>query len=194
MQIDNSNTWETYDDEDKDDLYAAPSAPPPVHVTESYCNISRPLHIDPTLYDEPEPSPTLNRRLKEGRISLNKHMPIHAKTILSYLFKKNNILVIINLLNTLWQKRFIIQKAVTSTVHKGLHTSSKIHHHHAHRSGIAQTMLLLAALNTTSHVLAKKSIHWASKSIHNMGGLDSVLLALSTVALTKSIQRSERIF
>ncbi|CAO3612625.1 unnamed protein product [Mucor hiemalis] len=57
------------------------------------------------------------------------------------------------------------------------------------------TAILL--LKTTSHltlVVRKIISKWLSHTIRNMGGLDSVILAISAVAFAKTMQKSDRIF
>jgi hypothetical protein len=59
----------------------------------------------------------------------------------------------------------------------------------------ATTALLL--LSTTSHLLAmlnKIGSRWLLGVIKSMGGLDSIVLAVSTILFTKSVQNSSRIF
>ncbi|GAA5801551.1 hypothetical protein HPULCUR_006999 [Helicostylum pulchrum] len=57
-----------------------------------------------------------------------------------------------------------------------------------------QTFILLLA--TVSHLLVrfqKIGYKWAAHTVRNMGGLDSVVLALSAIIFAKSIQRTNRI-
>jgi hypothetical protein len=65
-----------------------------------------------------------------------------------------------------------------------------------HRSkGPVITAMLV--LSTTSHLMAvlnKMGTRWLSRTIRSMGGLDSIVLAVSTIIFTKSIQSSSRIF
>ncbi|KAI8983826.1 hypothetical protein BDB01DRAFT_117343 [Pilobolus umbonatus] len=104
------DTWEIYDDEDKDDLFAAPSSPPPLHITESYYHIhsARPMkHEYPYLDDKKQKSILQNNidKVTQG------HFPINTKQLLSFIFRKNNILAIITVLSKIWRERTTIQKA-----------------------------------------------------------------------------------
>ncbi|KAG2212401.1 hypothetical protein INT47_001762 [Mucor saturninus] len=143
-----------------------------------------------------------------------------AKISTKLIFQNNNLLLIANIVNKLWRAResfikpalhitnnlrFIMKNGgyknlLRYTMHfVQYHFSKQQHHHHqsslVHNSSPATTMILVLA--TMSHllvVLKKVGLKWASKTIRNMGGLDSIVMAVSAIAFAKSIQSSGRVF
>ncbi|KAI8054811.1 hypothetical protein BDF21DRAFT_431098 [Thamnidium elegans] len=140
-----------------------------------------------------------------------------AKTLMKTLFKNNNLLLMANIVNKLWKARlsfitpilpimkqliFIIRhnsykQLITYSVHFIRHhimnqTQKTVSIHRTVHP--IQTFILLLA--TVSHLLVrfqKIGYKWAAHTIRNMGGLDSVVLALSAIIFAKSIQRTNRI-
>lgn len=153
--------------------------------------------------------------------SIRRQIYTIAKILTKLIFQNNNLLLIANIVNKVWRARASFIKPVlhiTSNIrfimknggYKNLlrytihfvqyHFSKQQHHHHhrsvlQHNSSPATTMILVMA--TMSHllvVLKKAGLKWASKTIRNMGGLDSIIMAVSAIAFARSVQSSGRVF
>lgn len=84
---------------------------------------------------------------------------------------------------TTQQQKHIIQQQATRKNNKGA------------ASPLGVVILVRAATVSRALVVLKKmGPKWIHKALRNMGGLDGIVLAVSTIAFTKSIQRSDRIF
>jgi hypothetical protein len=146
-----------------------------------------------------------------------------AKTLIKFIFKNNNLLLIINIVNKLWKQRiqfiqptvFVLKQAMFIIQHNSCQQCIKyfIHFLNYHFNKVFTNkrqvhimttkkssknpftnIILLSA--TIIHLLAgftKIGSKWIQSFIKSMGGLDSIVLAICTIAFTKSLQ-SDRIF
>lgn len=211
LEIDVTKYWE------EDDALGPPS-PPPTHLiyfpetyagTKSWQQVNTYIpHRQNSNNDTPEKKPYLIRR----------QLYAFAKTLIKTLFKNNNLLLMANIVNKLWKARHsfitpilpILKQLIFIVRHnsyKQLITYSIhfIRHHlmHQRRNTVStahrtahpiQTFIVL--LTTVSHLLVrfqKIGYKWAARTVRNMGGLDSVVLALSAIIFAKSIQHKDRI-
>ncbi|KAG2236396.1 hypothetical protein INT48_008378 [Thamnidium elegans] len=210
LEITITKDWE------EDDTLGPPS-PPPAHLiyfpetyagSKSWQQVNTYIpHRQSNNNDIPEKKPYLIRR----------QFYTFAKTLMKTLFKNNNLLLMANIVNKLWKARlsfitpilpimkqliFIIRhnsykQLITYSVHFIRHhimnqTQKTVSIHRTVHP--IQTFILLLA--TVSHLLVrfqKIGYKWAAHTIRNMGGLDSVVLALSAIIFAKSIQRTNRI-
>lgn len=201
LEIDVTKDWEE-----------GPPSPPPAHLiyfpenyagTKSWQQVNTYIpHRQNNNNDTPEKKPYLIRR----------QLYAFAKTLIKTLFKNNNLLLMANIVNKLWKARHsfitpilpILKQLIFIVRHnsyKQLITYSIhfVRHHlvHKQRNTVSthqtahpiQTFILLMA--TVSHLLVrfqKIGYKWTARTVRNMGGLDSVVLALSAIIFAKSIQ------
>lgn len=208
-------TTETVNIEATDDIYEPPSSPPPVHAIyfpESY-------HYAGTSQDD-----TPKQSIGRTSYSIRRSTYTLAKKSLKLLLRNNNILLIANYLNKVWKQRVFLYRAIDAAVyfirchgykqtlfyvihffrfqilkyliHQKLLSSTAADHSLATATQYGlnnpkKSLFLAVSLLKHSWVLILKMI---SKTIKSIGGVDSILLAFSTIALTKSFQQSNTIF
>lgn len=202
-------------DIDSEDIYEPPSSPPPVHAIyfpESY-------HHAGTPQDDIH-----HQSVQKNFYAVRRTTYTLAKKTLTLLIRKTNLLLITNYLNKLWRHRMIFYRGMDTAayyVRTNGYRKTLLYVIHFFRFQIIKYLIKqnLLSSKAQSQSLAnvaqysldnpRKSFFVAlsllkhtsifimkfiSKSIKNIGGLDSILLAFSTIALTKSIQHSNTIF
>ncbi|KAL9549737.1 hypothetical protein MBANPS3_005070 [Mucor bainieri] len=147
-----------------------------------------------------------------------------AKTLIKFIFKNNNLLLFINIVNNLWKQRlqfirptvhiakqilFIVQhnsyrqciqylmhfmdyhfnRVFSKKQQMHLMTTAK----NSSRSPLTTMILMLSTMTHLLAVITKIGSKWTQNFIKSLGGLDSIVLAICTIAFTKSLQ-SDRIF
>lgn len=202
---------------DADDIYEPPPSPPPVHaiyLPESY-------HYAGTLQDNSHHYPVKKNSMA---FILRKSIYNLTKKTLILLLRNNNILLIGNLLRNLWKQRifvyrgthivahfiqqngyqqsllyimrflryqittYLVRKRLVppKTVNKSLTTVTR----HSLKNPIKSFFVAVSVMKHIPVLIVKL----ISKAMKSVGGLDSILLAFSVIALTKSIQHSNSIF
>lgn len=214
LQI-NTDIQDYYDDD-----LSPPSSPPPAHIIylpETYHNAGNNLNNNGN-NNEKKPKVIPYYAIISRRKIFNV-----AKTLIRFIFKNNNLLLIINIVNKLWKQRiqfirltvFILKQAMFIIQHNSYKQSIKyfIHFLSYHFSKVftnkqqvhlmttekssknpfTNIILLLATMTHLLAVFTKIGSKWTQSFIKSMGGLDSIVLAICTIAFTKSLQ-SDRIF
>lgn len=200
-----------------------PNASPTIISSEPHQQIKKSILEE----DGPKLNDQIGKRTKHT-VVLRRQISTLTKTLLKFIFKNNNLLLMFNIANALWKSRlhFIIPlkcflgNAFFVMKHDGykklaFYSIHFVHYHFAKnflkqqqktaamanglpryrpKNPVATAMLILSTTGHLLSVLNKIGNRWLSRTIKSMGGMDSILLAISTIIFTKSIQSSSRIF
>ncbi|GAN09153.1 hypothetical protein MAM1_0247c08675 [Mucor ambiguus] len=207
---------------DEDDFSSPPSSPPPAHL----------IYFPETYhYAGNNPNQGNQDTEKKGQRSIPYYAIILrrtlfnvAKTLIKFIFKNNNLLLFINIANSLWKQRlqfirptvhiakqilFVVQhnsykqcikylvhfmdyhfnKVFSKKQQMHLMTTAK----NSSRSPLTTMVLMISTMTHLLAVITKLGSKWTQNFIKSLGGLDSIVLAICTIAFTKSLQ-SDRIF
>ncbi|KAI9487838.1 MAG: hypothetical protein EXX96DRAFT_535964 [Benjaminiella poitrasii] len=193
-----------FQEEQEQNPYSPPSSPPPAHA------IFLPETHHPIIADNSSWQASSRKRgpvVASRRYHYaRRHLFRLAKTLIKLLFKSNNLLLLASFANQLWKSRlpiilfthrimkhvsFIIRYQANYKqmiyfvynylliVFKHQKTSSTQQNYHS-------TPLLLVL--TTKNVGSR----WIRDILRNLGGLDSIILAISTITFMRSFQQQHQ--
>ncbi|KAI9343665.1 hypothetical protein BD770DRAFT_397978 [Pilaira anomala] len=178
---------------EEDDIFAPPASPPPPHLIyfpETYHAGNHNKSWQPPMIAE--------EKKKEKAYFVRRQIYCIAKSLIKTILKNNNILLILNILNKLWRSRaslieptliilnhYLQQGTLLPTT---LFFNRNIQHNKGGRTPQQANKSIILIL---THVLVRFQ-KLGYKTIRNMGGLDSVILAISAILFTKSIQTTPR--
>lgn len=181
--------------EEEDDIFAPPASPPPPHLIYFPETYHAGNHHNKSWQQQ---SPSVeDEELEKKAYFVRRQMYCIAKSLIKTLLKNNNILLILNILNKLWRSRaslieptlvilnhYLQQGTLLPTPHFFFHSSRNMQLKAGGRPPKSIILIL-------THVLVQFQ-KLGYKTIRNMGGLDSVILAISAILFTKSIQTTPR--
>lgn len=222
-RIDATNNWEQDDHDDIYSPPLSPPPPHLIYFPENYAG-NKSWQQKNNYVPQRDPYGKKSNYPEEDMIRyagfIRRQIFAVAKTLTKLIFQNNNLLLIANIINKLWRARANFIKPVLHTVsnirfimknggYRNLlkytihfiqnHFSKQQYQYHQssvnnNSSPLTTMILVLATMSHLLVVLKKIGLKWASKTIGNMGGLDSIVLVVSAIAFARSIQSSRRVF
>ncbi len=217
------NTEEVEEYDDIYSPASSPPPPHLIYIPENYRSSNNNAGIKPWQQNYKLPVKE-EKKKKDALIIIRRHFYLFAKKFLKMLLSNNNLLLIVNVVNKLWKARanfiqpltFVIKNTLFIIKHDGylnlmrytisfikdifmkqqqqLHINSTVNKFNSSKSPLTTFRLLFGTVSHLFIVSQKITSRWLSHTIKNMGGLDSIILAISAIAFAKTIQKSERIF